>query len=371
MKYIWERAKWPHFCWREAEVAPALAEVAQAQGRLLGRMEDIGFDARQRATLDTLSQDVVKSSEIEGERLDARQVRSSLARKLGVETGALTPADRQVDGVVEMTLDATRNFAAPLTRKRLFGWHGALFPTGYSGMQRIRVGRWRDDRAGPMEVFSGAIGRERVHYVAPPAERLEAEMRAFCAWFNRRGGAAAGTHPLLKAAVAHLWFVTLHPFEDGNGRIARAIADMALSRAEGSEQRFYSMSAQIRIERKGYYDILERTQKGKEDITAWTLWFLACLHQAVDNAEEGLASVLAKARFWRRHGGGGWNGRQVALVNRLLDGFVGHMTSSKWAKIANTSQDTASRDIADLVARGALRRRGGGRATHYEVVVKD
>jgi Fic family protein len=328
-------------------------------------MEALGFQLKAEAVLQTLTEEIVKSSEIEGEVLDKEQVRSSIARRLGMDIGALTPADRDVEGVVEMTLDATQKFAEPLTAARLFAWHAALFPTGRSGMSRIVVGAWRDGAKGPMQVVSGPIGRERVHYQAPPAKRVDGEMRAFLEWFNRD----AAIDPVLKAALAHLWFVAIHPFDDGNGRIARAIADMALARSENSAQRFYSMSAQIRAERKAYYDALERTQKGDLDVTAWIAWFLACLERAFDGAEATLASVLKKARFWEARAGAAFNDRQRAMINRLLDGFVGKLTSSKWAKIAKCSQDTALRDIDDLVKRGVLRKEpAGGRSTSYALI---
>ena len=364
--YIWERPDWPTLTWRDGSIATPLAAVRHDQGRLIGRMESLGFKLREEAVLQTLTQDVLKTSEIEGEALDATQVRSSLARRLGIDIGALPPTDRNVDGIVEVMLDATRNYSAPLTAERLFGWHAALFPTGRSGMTRIRVGDWRDDSSGPMQVVSGPIGRERVHFAAPPADRVEAEMGAFLTWFN----ASLSTDPVIKAALAHLWFVTIHPFEDGNGRIARAIADLALARSEGSPQRFYSMSAQIRIERSDYYDELERTQKGATDVTDWLTWFLACLGRAIHGADGVLAAVIAKAQFWERAATLALNERQIKILNRLLDGFEGKMTSSKWATIAKCSQDTANRDIAALLEQGLLRKgEAGGRSTSYELVI--
>jgi Fic family protein len=327
-------------------------------------MEALGFRLTEEATLQTLTQDVLKSSEIEGAVLDPAQVRSSIARRLGIDIGALTPADRNVEGVVEMTLDATRHYERELTDERLFAWHAALFPTGRSGMTRIRVGAWRDDSAGPMQVISGPAGKEHIHYRAPPAPRLAAEMSRFLEWFNGKGAMDA----VLKAAVAHLWFVTIHPFDDGNGRIARAIADMALARSERGHQRFYSMSAQIRQERNAYYDALEQTQKGPVDITAWMEWFLGCLSRAVDRANDTLAAVIHKARFWEMRLGEPFNERQMKVLNRMLDGFEGKLTSSKWARLAGCSQDTAHRDIADLVARGVLRKNpAGGRSTSYSL----
>jgi Fic family protein len=327
-------------------------------------MEALGFQLRDEAVLQTLTQDVVKSSEIEGEALDRDQVRSSIARRLGMDIGALTPADRNVEGVVEMALDAAQNYREPLSRERLLGWHAALFPTGRSGMHRIKVGAWRDDGAGPMRVVSGPVGKERVHFQAPPADVLDEEMSRFLTWFN--GWAAID--PVLKAAQAHLWFVTIHPFADGNGRIARAIADLGLARSEESARRFYSMSAQIRLERTAYYDILEQTQKGSLDVTAWMEWFLGCLDRAFEGAESTLAAVLRKAEFWEAQGQEPFNARQRKVLNRLLDGLEGKLTSSKWARMARCSQDTAYRDILDLVKRGVLAKdQAGGRSTSYSL----
>jgi Fic family protein len=364
--YIWARPGWPKLDWDEAALARPLAVASLEQGRLQGRMEALGFDLRQDAHLRALTEDVVRSSAIEGETLDPNEVRSSIARRLGMDIAGLVPSGRQVDGVVEMLLDATERHDQPLTRERLFDWHAALFPTGRSGMTHIVVGAWRTDSHGPMQVVSGPVGRERVHYEAPPAARLDAEMDRFLAWFEAPGN----THPLLVAGLAHFWFVTLHPFADGNGRIARAVADMALSRSEGHRQRSYSMSAQIQKERKDYYAVLERTQKGTMDITVWQDWFLNCLYRALKASQAGLATVLAKARFWDRYAREALNDRQILLLNKLLDGFEGKLTSSKWAKIAKCSQDTATRDINDLVQRGALRKDpGGGRSTSYSLVI--
>jgi Fic family protein len=362
--HIHELSDWPSFGWDHEGLSALLAAVRHRQGRLIGRMEGLGFRLREEAFLDTLTQDVLKSSEIEGEILDVDQVRSSLARRLGLDIGALTPADRHVEGVVEMMLDATQNYQDPLTEERLFGWHAALFPTGRSSMQRIRVGTWRDDSSGPMQVVSGPIGKERVHYQAPAADQLPAEMGRFLDWFN----GPAPIDPVIKAAMAHLWFVTIHPFDDGNGRIARAIADLALARSERSPKRFYSMSAQIQLERNDYYEILERTQKGTLEVTPWMQWFLCCLDRAFDGAEVTLASVLRKARFWQVQAGESFNERQRKVVNRLLDGFEGKLTSSKWAKLTKCSQDTASRDINELVKRGILAKdAAGGRSTSYSL----
>lgn len=363
-KYIYELKGWPKLTWNAERLAKTLAGVRHRQGRLLGRMEALGFPLRAEAVLQTLTADVLKSSEIEGEVLDKDQVRSSLARRLGMDIGALTPSDRNVDGIVEMLLDATQNYDKPLTAKRLFGWHAALFPTGWSGLRKIVVGAWRNEKSGPMQVVSGPDGRERVHFEAPPAGKLNSEMKSFFDWFNKDDE----TDLVLKAGIAHFRFVTIHPFEDGNGRIARAIADMTLARSEGSPQRFYSMSAQIRLERNKYYDRLEETQKGNLDITAQLEWFLECLDRAIGGAETALASVFKKARFWELHAGASFNDRQRLVLNRLLNGFEGKLTSSKWAKLAKCSPDTALRDIDDLLERGIfVKDPGGGRSTSYSL----
>lgn len=363
--FIWQLADWPAMRYDLAALAESLAEVSRAQGLLLGRLADVGMPQRDQASLAALTEDVVKTSEIEGERLDLDSVRSSIARRLGVDIGALAPVDRHVEGVVDMVLDATTRSAEPLTAERLLGWHAALFPTGYSGLTPIRIGAWRDDASGPMQVVSGPLHRQRVHFEAPPATKLAAEVANFLAWAN------AGTPEpaLIKAGLAQLWFVTLHPFEDGNGRIARALGDLFLARADGSPQRFYSLSAQIQRERKDYYDILEHTQTGALDVTEWLAWFLGALRRAVENAQHTLDAVLAKTRFWQRWAGTPLNARQVKLLNRLLDGFEGNLTSSKWAAIAKCSPDTALRDISELLALGVLRKTaGGGRSTAYELV---
>jgi Fic family protein len=362
--YIHELPNWPKFSWDQNRLAERLAAVRHRQGRLIGRMEALGFPLRNEAVLQSLTQEVLKSSEIEGEILDHDQVRSSIARRLGMDIGGLTPADRHVEGVVEMMLDATEKYEQPLTDERLFGWHAAMFPTGRSGMMRIKVGAWRDDSSGPMQVVSGPIGGERVHYQAPPASRLGPEMKAFLDRFNTE----AGIDPVLKAAIAHLWFVTIHPFDDGNGRIGRAITDMALARSEKTSQRFYSMSAQIQQERNAYYDMLESTQKSDLDITCWLDWFLGCLDRAFDRAEKILANVFKKARFWEKHAGATFNDRQRDMLNRLLGDFEGRLTSSKWAQLEKCSQDTALRDIDNLVARGILiKEPAGGRSTSYSL----
>jgi Fic family protein len=362
--YIHERSGWPALDWDSGRISQQLAEVRHRQGRLIGRMEALGFQLRTEAVLDTLTEDVLKSSEIEGEKLDRDQVRSSIARRLGIDIAGVTTADRNVEGVVEMMLDATQHYDEPLTAQRLFDWHAALFPTGRSGMSRINVGAWRDDKKGPMQVVSGPIGKERVHYEAPVAARLRGEMKKFLVWFEKENS----TDLVLKAGLAHLWFVTIHPFDDGNGRIARAIADMVLARSERSPQRFYSMSAQIQKERKSYYEILEATQKGDVDVTRWLEWFLVCLGRAFDRAETILAAVLSKARFWDRFAATEFNERQRSMINRLLNGFEGKLTSSKWAKLEKCSQDTALRDIEDLIKKGALTKdSAGGRSTSYSL----
>jgi Fic family protein len=361
-RQIHELSDWPKFRWDRDRLTKPLAALRHQQGRLIGHMEALGFQLQQEAVLQTLTEDVVKSSEIEGEKLDVDQVRSSVARRLGMDAGGLKAADRHVEGVVEMMLDATRKYDEPLSVERLLAWHASLFPTGRAGMRNIRVGAWRDDKTGPMQVVSGPIGRERVHFEAPPASRLNREMKAFVDWFNKN----ADVDAVLKASLAHLWFVTIHPFDDGNGRIARAIADLALARSEHSPQRFYSMSAQIRDEREQYYNILERTQKDTLDVTLWMEWFLACLGRAIDGAQTMLSAVLHKARFWQSLRDVPINERQRILLNRLLDGFEGNLTTSKWAKIGKCSSDTALRDITELVERGILvRNAAGGRSTSY------
>ena len=375
MKYIHQLDIWPQFTWEHKKIEPLLGNVRNAQGRLTGRMEAFGFTSRQEAVLDTLTLEVVKSSEIEGEFLNPEQVRSSIARRLGMDIGGLVPSDRHVDGVVEMMLDATQKFDKKLTQDRLFGWHACLFPTGRSGMHKIIVGAWRDDRHGPMRVVSGPVGRERVHYEAPAAKRLKGEMKEFLKWFNSPiTGKKRELDPVLKSAIAHLWFVMLHPFEDGNGRIARAIADMQLARADGSRERFYSMSIQIRQERNVYYDILEKTQKSTNatkqgiNITSWLEWYLGCLNRALKATESTLDNVFKKARFWQSQSAGSINKRQEKMIKKLFEGFEGKLTSSKWAKITKSSQDTALRDILDLVEKGILiKDSGGGRSTSYSL----
>ena len=364
--YIWQQATWPEFTWDDATLSILLAHVNKEQGRLKGKLEAMGFKTQGEALLQTLTEDVIKSSDIEGEKLDSAQVRSSIARRLGMDIAGLVPADRNVEGVVEMMLDATQEYDSHLNDERLFGWHAALFPTGRSGMHKIIVGAWRDDSEGPMQVVSGSIGRERVHFEAPPAEQIPEESARFLEWLNQ----PKEIDPLLASGLAHLWFISLHPFEDGNGRIARAIADMVLAQGENSSQRSYSMSAQIREERDDYYSTLERTQKSSLDITPWQKWFLGCLGRAIESAHKNLDEALRKARFWERYAREPLNKRQIKVLNRVMDNFEGKLTSSKWAKIAKCSQDSAGRDIKDLIERGALRKDpGGGRSTSYSIIL--
>jgi Fic family protein len=367
MPYIHELANWPNLIWDDAKLSALLAEVRYRQGRLLGRMENLGFQLRSEARLSTLTADVVKSSAIEGENLDAEQVRSSIARRLGLEYAGAAVASRDVEGIVEMMLDATQNYPQPLTTERLFAWHAALFPTGRSGMHKITVGAWRSAESGPMQVVSGAIGREKVHFEAPSAERLDREMAALLHWFEAQNG----VDPVIKAGIAHIWFVTIHPFEDGNGRIGRAIVDLALARADGTPERFYSMSSQIEAERKEYYLQLERGQRAGLDVTPWLEWFLACLGRAIAKADQTLSGVLRKARVWEKLNQQPVNDRQRKIINKLIDGFEGKMTSSKYSKIVKCSEDTALRDIRSLVERGVLiKNEAGGRSTSYSLAIE-
>lgn len=364
MPYIHEQPAWPNLTWDESALATGLAAVRHRQGRLLGRMESLGFELRVQAGLSTLTADVVKSSAIEGERLDENEVRSSIASRLGLSAAGLPAPARHVEGVVEMMLDAVRRADEPLSNDRLFGWHAALFPSGFSHFRRITVGAYRPASAGPMRVVSGPIGRERIHFEAPHADRLNTEMDAFLAWFN----APPVIDPVLKAGLAHFWFVTIHPFEDGNGRIARAIADMALTRADATDQRYYSMSSQIEAERREYYHQLERAQRGTTDITMWMAWFIGCLGRAIDRADEAQAGVLHKAELWKHLAARPVNDRQRRVLNRMTDKFEGHLSTSKYAKLAKCSTDTALRDIRELLAWGVLvRNPGAGRGTSYRL----
>lgn len=368
-KYIHLRADWSDFQWESERLLEPLAALRSKQGRLLGSLDSLGFKLKDEASLQTLTLDVVKSSEIEGENLPEDQVRSSIARRLGLEVAGVVVTDRHVEGVVEMMLDATQRYTKELTEDRLFSWHAALFPTGRSGMRKIITGNWRDDAEGPMQVVSGPMGKERVHFEAPEASRLDVEMKKFLEWFNDPGK----IDPVLKAAVAHLWFVTVHPFDDGNGRIARALTDLQLARTDGSKQRFYSMSAQIRKERKAYYDILEKTQKETLDITNWLLWFIECLDRALDASSEILSGILKKAAFWQTHQQAELNDRQRKVLSMLLDEtLVGKLNNSKYAKMTKVSNDTALRDIQDLVSKRILvKEEGGGRNTSYRIQYPD
>ncbi|MFA6280436.1 MAG: Fic family protein [Bdellovibrionales bacterium] len=363
--WIHEHQDWPKFTWDAQALASKLADVRHRQGLLLGRMEGLGFALKREASLNTLTNDTVKSSAIEGQTLNPEEVRSSIARRLGIDIAGLVPASRSVEGIVEMMLDATQNFSKPLTKDRLFDWHAALFPTGRSGMHKITAGSWRTKEAGPMQVVSGPIGREKIHFEAPRADRLNKEMKAFLAWFD----SGHDIDPVLKAGIAHLWFVTLHPFEDGNGRIARAIGDMALARADGTPDRFYSLSSQIEAERKNYYAQLEKQQRSTADITGWLSWFLTCLGRALANADTTLGTVLFKSRLWVRINQNPVNERQRLVINRMLENdFKGFMNTSKYAKLAKCSNDTALRDIQDLKERSVfIQNSGGGRSTSYRL----
>lgn len=364
--YIHELTNWTDFTWDHHRVLTKLGEARNLQGRLLGKMESLGFPMQNEAMLNTLTLDVVKSSEIEGEFLDMEQVRSSIARRLGIDIAGAVEAERHVEGIVEMMLEATQRYDLALTKERLFGWHAALFPTGWSNLYKITVGDWRKDSTGPMQVVSGPLGREKVHFQAPASDRIETEMQQFLQWFNEENELDL----VLKAAIAHLWFVTIHPFDDGNGRITRAITDLMLARSDKSVRRFYSMSAQIRVQRKQYYEELEKTQKGDSNITEWVLWFLQCLIQSIHATEETLSKILRKAGFWKRHATTLLNERQQKIINRFLDGFEGKLTTSKWAKINKCSQDTALRDIQDLISKEILQKEAsGGRSTNYELLV--
>jgi Fic family protein len=371
MKYIHQLEGCPNFEWNSERFAPLLAEVRYRQGRLLGRMELQGFrlkELQDEANLVTLTAEIVKSSAIEGEMLDPEQVRSSIARHLGMDIGGTAQVVRHIDGIVEMMLDATENHSEPLTEDRLFGWHAALFPTGRSGMRDISVGAWRPAEVGPMQVVSGPMGREKVHFEAPEAEKLQDEMAAFLEWFN----SPSEIDPVVKAAIAHFWFVTIHPFSDGNGRIARAIAEMALARADESSERYYSMSAQIELERNAYYDSLKNGQRMTLDITRWLIWFLECLGRAIDGSQDTLANVLRKARIWEKANSLSINDRQHKVITRMLDHFEGNLNTSKYAKLAKCSPDTALRDIRALLDMGILiPNPGGGRSTNYRLAEPD
>jgi len=360
--YIHQKDNWPNFKWNNDEFFNLLSEARNLQGRLIGKMESLGFELRDEALLETLTLDVLKSAEIEGELLNPEQVRSSIAQRLGMEFAGAIMSDRNVDGMVDMMIDATRNCFKPLTAERLFDWHAALFPMGRSGIFKITVADWRKDTFGQMQVVSGAAGREKVHFQAPDADLIEMEMNRFIKWFNEENKIDL----VIKAAIAHLWFVTIHPFQDGNGRITRALTDMLLAQSDKSTQRFYSMSAQIRVERKEYYEILEKTQKGDLDISEWIKWFLSCLINALKATDNTLTRVLLKADFWNRNSKTIINERQKKILNKLLDGFEGKLTSMKWAKITKCSKDTAIRDVNDLINKDILQKESaGGRSTNY------
>ena len=360
--YIHQSKNWPNFKWDNDTLLPYVSMVRNLQGRVIGRRESIGFELREEDVLETLTEDIVKSSEIEGELLNPEEVRSAVAKRLGMDISGLPDASRDVEGVVDMILDATQKYEDPLTKDRMCGWHAALFPTGRSGMYKITVGDWRGDEKGPMQVVSGPIGREKVHYTAPEAPRLEEEMNRFMEWFNTD----KSMEPVMKSAVAHLWFVSIHPFDDGNGRIARAIADTQLARADRTKQRFYSMSAQLMKSRKEYYDVLESTQKGSMDISQWLVWYFERLTEALEACNETLSKILIKAKFWELHNTTQLNERQVEMINKLQGNFFGKLHSSKWAKMTKVHRDTARRDIQDLIEKGVLSDSGeGGRSTNY------
>ncbi len=373
-KYIWQNPAWPELQWESAALLKYLGDCRFQQGSLLAQMRELGFEIQQQARAEVLIAEALKTSEIEGERLDTNAVRSSVARRLGLPLAGLpTTNNQQADGMVEILLDATINHEQELTADRLFGWHAALFPTGYSGMRQIRIAAWRDDRNGPMRVVSGPIGREKVHYQAPPADRLESEMKKFFTWWHKSRNEVDG---ILRAGVAHLWFVAVHPFDDGNGRIARTLTDMALARDENLSTRFYSLSSQIMAERAVYYEVLERTNKRNVDITEWLKWFLECMSRAILRSNELLSNIMQKARFWKRYAQSDLNDRQRKAINRLLEagpgGFEGGMTNRKYAGITHISRATAQRELADLVTKGILRTNpGGGRSASYDLVWDD
>lgn len=359
MLYIHDQENWWQFRYDSHAIMKELGRVRAKQGNIIGRMLSLGFDSQDEAVLSNISRELIRSSEIEGEKLNFDEVRSSIAIRLGIGTAGLVPVSRYVDGIVEMQLDATQNYNKPLSDDRLFGWHNVLFPTGMSGLYRIDVGKYRN---GDMQVVSGAMGFEKVHYQAPAAERVPIEMKRFITWINNYNDIDS----VLKAAIAHFWFVSIHPFDDGNGRIARALTDMLLARSENCSKRFYSVSAEIKVLQKEYYEILERSQRGDGDISEWILWFLSCFEQALDSTEKTLSSVLRKAEFWERNRNISFNERQRKLLNMQFDGFFGKLTTGKWAKIAKCSTDTALNDIKDLLAKEILQKNGeGGRSTNY------
>ena len=359
--YIHEQKNWPHFTWNNDELFEIITKVSFKQGQLLGKMQSIGFDFRQEALLDNLTEEITKSSEIEGELLNKDEVRSSIARRLNIHNEKSVSSNHHIDGVVEIMIDATHNFEIPLTYERLCGWHAALFPTGYSGMYKIKTACYRDDKEGPMQVVSNNKGREIVYYEAPKASLIKKYMDEFFGWVNK----VDDTNPLIKAAISHLWFITIHPFEDGNGRIARAVTEFMLAKAEKSSYRFYSMSAQIQKQKNEYYKVLENTQKGTLDVTNWIKWFLETMLQALETSEIMVSKIIFKAEHWMEFNKFPLDENQKKMINMLFDGFEGNMTSSKWAKICKCSQDTASRSIKQLVEYGILKQQGSGRSTHF------
>jgi len=360
-KYIYQYKSWPNFTWNEKEIQVILGKLRHLQGKIFGQINALGFSIKEETMLSTLTLDVVKSSEIEGQFLNYEQVRSSIARKLGIKYAGMVYPDRNVEGVVEMLLDATQNYEQPLTEERLFAWHGALFPTGRSGLYKIDIACYRK---GEMQIVSGAMGKERVHYQAVPVKQVKFEMDRFLDWFNNY----TDIDPVIKSAIAHFWFIIIHPFDDGNGRIARAISDLLLARSDNSSLRFYSLSNQMLLERKVYYDTLQKVQYNDADITEWIVWFLNCLYRALKNSDKTIEKVLYKASFWDKHKNTELNSRQRLMLNKLLDGFEGKLKTSKWAKITKCSQDTALRDIKDLIEKGILRQeKSGGRSTNYEL----
>ncbi len=361
IKYIYQYSNWPNFIWDEKEIQVILGKVRHLQGKIFGQISALGFSIKEETMLSTLTLDVLKSSEIEGELLNYEQVRSSIARRLGLDFAGMVYPDKNVEGVVEMMLDATQNYDKPLDEERLFGWHSALFPTGRSGMYKIDTGCYRK---GEMQIVSGPMGKEKIHYQAPPPEQVKYEMDIFLEWFN----SDTKLDLVIKSAIAHFWFIVIHPFDDGNGRIARAISDLLLARSDNSSQRFYSLSNQILLERKKYYDILQKIQHKDGEITEWLIWFLNCLYRALKNTEQTINKVLYKADFWDKHKNTELNSRQRLMLNKLLDGFEGKLKTPKWAKITKCSQDTALRDIKALIEKGILRQeKSGGRSTNYEL----
>lgn len=364
MKYIYQNTDWHSFKWCGEKITNLLLDIQKAQGYLLGKMDALGFEVKENALLNVLTENILKSSEIEGELLNKEQVRSSVARRLGLNYDSSINVERNIEGVVEMMIDATQNFAHAISEERLFGWHASLFPTGYSGMYKIEVGQYRSDKNGPMQVISGSIGREKIHYEAPEAKSLKKEMNYLIDYINKNHS----DNLLIKASIIHLWFATLHPFEDGNGRIARALTDVILAQQDDTKYRFYSVSSQIQKTRKSYYSILEKTQKGSMDITNWVVWFLETLLAAIKSSEYILSGVLKKAEFWQKHNNLIFNERQKNVLNRFMDNFKGNLTTTKWAKMCNCSQDTATRDISDLIGKKILKKDGEGRNTNYKLI---